>query len=255
MEPLKYFSFFKYVPTLKEYQLFSSTKKAKAKIKVVQGRVVNKSNQRFLAETIRRRQISLGKISQHHALLTFLGNLPWIQYLGISGTVSMLNANVEDDLDLFVITKANRLWTARFFVILITSILGVRRKPGDQNYQNKLCFNLFFSEDNLKIPHHKQSEYVAHEILQLRPVANKNKTYERLLADNSWILSFFPRVKIRRKHCPIAKRVTPLFGLLEWGLRHFQLLLIKRHQTTEFITKDQLWFFPDDFELRLAKTF
>ena len=251
MNPLTYFAFFRYVPTLREYRRFSQSKKLPAGYQIIKGRVVSKANRYLLAGTLKRQTISRNKIQQKIHLLKFLGGLPWIKYLGISGTVSMLNAQPKDDIDLFVITKANKLWTARFWLIIITLILGVRRKPGDKNYRNKLCLNLFFSEANLKIPKRKQTQYVAHEILQLKTIVNKDETYEELLLANLWVSELFPQAPM--PNYPRVKRVEPFVGArgMEKLLRRWQLFLINRHRTQEIVTDTQLWFFPDDFEKKL----
>lgn len=253
MNAIKYFVFFRYVPTLSQYYCFSKSKRLPKGAKVVRGRVVTKLNQAYLKETLFRAKISQQKINQQLPLLKFLGSLPWIQYLGISGSASMLNAKEEDDLDLFVITKANQLWTARFFLIILTSLIGKRRLRLATKVKDKLCLNLFFSEENLNIPKHKQTEYVAHEVLQLKSIVNKNQTYERLLTANSWIFKLFPQAKNGTKIYR-ARSVQSTPGVIERMLEKPQRHLISKHQTKELITDTQLWFFPDDFEKRLAKS-
>lgn len=253
MNAIKYFVYFRFVPTLSQYYIFAKSKKLPKNSQVIKGRIVTKSNQAYLQETLLRAKISQQKINKQLLLLKFLASLPWIQYLGISGSVSMLNAKKNDDLDLFVITKANRLWTARFFLIVLTSFLGKRRQRLATYVKDKLCLNLFFSEENLKIPKHKQTEYVAHEVLQLKTVVNKNQTYERLLTTNSWIFKLFPQAKIgTRVYAVKSIQSTP--GVIERMLERWQRSMISKHQTKEIITDTQLWFFPDDFEKRLAKT-
>lgn len=253
MNSLKYFAYFRYVPTLSQYYCFAKSKQLPKGARIIRGRVVTKLNVKFLKETLSRKIISQKKIEKHKKILAFLGNLPWVQYLGFSGSASMLNAKEEDDLDLFVITKANRLWTARFFLILITSVLGKRRYRLAKKVKDKFCLNLFFSEQNLKTPKRKQTEYVAHEVLQLKTIVNKNQTYERLLKANPWIFKLFPQAKKNTRVYPvISAHITP--GVIERMLGKWQRFIISKHQTTELITDTQLWFFPDDFEKRLAKT-
>lgn len=40
----------------------------------------------------------------------------------------MGEADENSDIDLFIITKKDNLWTARFIVTAITLILGIRRR-------------------------------------------------------------------------------------------------------------------------------
>lgn len=249
MDPLKYFNFFRYVPTVEEYFRFSAEKQLPKTTEIVSGRVVSDSNRSFLKGTLRREKISRRKIAKRRIILQALGRLSGVKYLGLSGSVSMLNASDKDDLDIFVITSANRLWTTRLLLILFTSLLGVRRGPKDRLYRDKLCLNLFFSENNLSIPTAKRNIYVAHEILQLKTIINKSEIYEQLLWANRWVKNFFPQLAI-----PIQKKSLTLRKarpLPERLARWLQLKLINRHRTTEIITDTQLWFFPDDFEKKL----
>jgi len=252
MNPIKYFAYFRYVPTVSEFCCFSQTKRLPAGCRIIKNRVVCQLNKRFLAGTLRRQKLSLRKLAKNQRLLTILGSLPWIKYLGISGSVSMLNANEGDDVDLFVITKAGQLWTGRFVLVLLTSLFGVRRFPNAQQVKDKLCFNLFFSEQNLKIPKAKQTEYVGHELLQLKTVINKEDTHEKLLANNPWVFKLFPQAP-KPQAVAKAKKIKQNPVLCERLLGKMQLALINRHQTNEIITNTQLWFFPSDFEKQLAK--
>jgi len=248
MDPLDYFAFFKYVPTVTEYLRYSELKRVPTKYQIVEGRVVSTKTKKYLSGTLKREKISLEKIEKRYGLLRWLGRLPQVKYLGISGTVSVLNARPEDDLDLFVITRANSLFTARFLLILFTSLLGVRRRRGERDVKDKLCFNLFISESELTIPKHKQTPYIAHEIGQLWTVMNKDRTYERFLWANRWINYWFKNFTINRVKLTKPKREI---DLIEKVMRIAQLWLIGKHRTNELITDTQLWFFPDDFEHRL----
>jgi hypothetical protein len=250
MDPLLYFAIFKYVPTVEEYNRFYPHKKIPKKISVINGRVVNEKNQKYLKQTLKKEKISKAKIKKREGLLRFLGKLPWVKYLGFSGTVSMLNATKNDDVDIFVISKKNRLFSARFFLLTVTSLLNVRRLRKAKEVKDKLCFNLFFSETALRISLAKQTEYVAHEILQLKTVVNKDKTYERFLQENRWVFTFFPNAKKPnksiKKNIIAANNNRP--SLLERILEKVQLSLISRHRTKERVSKSQLWFFPKDYE-------
>ena len=267
MQPLDYFAFFKYSPTFYEYWQFYpkiiGQKKLKQilktkNIQIIKNRVVSKKNKSFLSSTLERALISQRKIAKYEKLIEFLGKLPWIKFIGFSGTVSMLNAKDKDDIDLFIITKANQMWTARFWLIFLTTILGVRRKPKMKKYENKLCLNLFFSEADLKVPKHKQTNYIAHELIQLKPVVNKGQTYERLLYANSWVKNMFPNTgeKFQIPNYKLKpKKLNLLENSLENLLKVFQQRLIKRYKTKEYLTPTQLWFFPYDFETKITRYF
>jgi len=205
--------------------------------------------------------------------IKLLSWFPQIHLVGLSGTVAMMNAKEKDDIDLFIISAKKRIWTARIITLLIAQLLGLRRRASETNVKDKVCLNLFFDGLNLKIPRYKQSEYVAHEALQMKPLINKNNTYERFLVANQWAFRIFPNAgnviaspsetrawqSHRERLLPFdfAQGKLPrndkniLGNLLENTLKKLQLTIIKQHQTSEIVTNTQLWFFPEDFENKL----
>ncbi len=212
--------------------------------------------------------------------IKLLSLFPQIKLVGLSGTLSMMNAKKEDDIDLFIITFKNRLFTGRFIAILLAELLGLRRRRSNLRfmsawnrtcsgsgfhvpcYTDKVCLNLFFDESDLTVPKFKQTEYVAHEILQMKPIINKNQTYEKFLNANRWVSNFFPNIninsKLKIKNSKLQFKIQNLsliFNLIgdviEILIKKAQLILINRHRTTEIITKSQLWFHPDDFEKKI----
>lgn len=60
---------------------------------------------------------------------------------------------------------------------------------------------------------------------------------------------------MRRAHTLIFNFSLLIFNLLAEGIetliKNLQLMLINRHKTSEIITDTQLWFFPDDYELKI----
>ncbi len=277
---LEYFRFFKYAPTLDQYHLFQKEKMDKSEIVqrierdkeliITNSRVAYKSDIHLIELSEMRSIISQRKLESKHRFLRFLGLIPLIQFIGVSGSVAAGNAKEDDDVDVFIISRAGWLWTTRFFILLISSLLGARRYPKDTKYKDKLCFNLFFDESDLAIPQDKQTEYVGHEVLQLVPVVNKNGTYENFFSANNWVIKLFPnardlpfprslsfsRMRESIPGSPGFHFVQPeddKIGFIESLFMKFQLFIMRKNRTTERITNTQLWFFPDDFEKRMVK--
>lgn len=237
-----------------------------------------------LAMTKKKYNNSLKKIEKIHLYLKLLSFFPQIKLVGLSGTVAMMNAKKNDDIDLFIITAKNRLWTGRLIAISIAKILGIKRnrvishKPLVIGQKDKVCLNLFFDEKKMEVPDHKKTEYVAHEILQMKPLINKDNTYQRFLRENKWVYKLFPNAKSvifvetgiqciknyyidsrlrgndrRKRGNDKGEDENILANIIEKVLKNLQLKLIKSHQTSEIITNSQLWFFPEDFEAKMKK--
>jgi len=266
LETIRYFSFFKFAPDFGEIYTFLKKKSSKKDLESIlenmeEKKVLIRSKNGDLYTTpqytlyfrdrLIRQQISQNKLRKIQLFLKILSWFPQIELIGLSGTVAMMNAQEKDDIDLFIISEKRRLWTARIISLIVAQVSGLRRKAGESEAKDKICLNLFFDESNLQIPKYKQTEYVAHEVLQMKPVTNKNFTYEKFLDKNKWVYTFFPNAKK-----PIVQKIAnnnPNFigNVLEFILKKLQLTIIKLHQTSEIVTDTQLWFFPDDFERKI----
>ena len=225
---------------------------------------IKKYNKRYLFS---QKKLQNWRLKLYLKILSFF---PQIKLIGFSGSLAMMNAEKDDDIDLFIITAKNRLFTGRFVAIILAKILGIHRSYNKRYklnvacYTDKVCLNLFFDESDLAVPDFKRNEYVAHEILQMKPIVNKDSVYERFLAANSWVFEIFPNarevVSIKYKVLSIKKKkslntcyliLNTFFNKIEQSLKVFQLHLINRHRTTEIITSTQLWFHPNDFYKRI----
>ncbi len=213
---------------------------------------------------IKRKNLSERKLKKIESYVKILEKFTQIKLIGISGSVAMMNAEKKDDIDLFIITAKNRLWTARFIAVFLAHILGLRRRRNIKRAPDKVCLNLFFEETNTGIPDFKKNEYVAHEILQMKPLVNKDGAYERFLLENRWVFEMFPNSisvmpnlfqHLNNKKKILKRTQNGVFikicNLIEQILKDFQLISIRKHQTTEIVTDTQLWFFPDDFEKKI----
>ncbi len=271
---IKYFSNFNYVPTVDEiHQFFPQTISKDTlgeyciRMKNLEFRIKN-----FEQERRKRKLISEQKINKIKTYIHILKKFPQIKLIGLSGTVAMNNAQENDDIDLFIITAANRLWTGRLIVTLLAIVMGLKRKRHKTNsvphvpcHKNRVCLNLFFDESDLQVPKYKQTGYVGHEVLQMKPLINKDQIYEWFLKANEWVLGMFSnalensKVKIQKSKIQVKSQNFLFFNLIihllaagfELITKYLQLVLINRHRTTEIVTDTQLWFFPDDYEKKI----
>ena len=268
---IKYFSFFAYHPTLDEIYTFLRVKINKQKLKYTP------------PQYSIRRKISQKKLNnwRFRAYLRLISLFPQIKLIGLSGSISMMNAKEDDDIDLFIITAKNRLFTGRLITLALAQIFGLRRhrqfrkldtvffnrhtpmgplaivsKKVSSLSKNKVCLNLFFDESNLKVPKFKQTEFVGHEVLQMKSLVVKDNIHEKFLEANKWVFRLFPnavppvipvKTGIQTKYIPLT------FNFIELILKKFQLRSINKHKTSEIITPTQLWFHPDDFEKKLRR--
>lgn len=274
---IHYFTFFKYTPNFEEIHKFHPQKTTKKALQnalnqlISQGRIVAgegclgiktytpRGYNKLFVENAKRAVISSQKIKSIDRYCELLKKFSQIKFIGISGSVGVLNAKQADDIDIFVITSQNRLWTGRFISLIIASLLGRRRKRAESHVNDKICLNLFFQENNLKISGQKRSYFVAHEVLQMKPSVDKAQTFRRFLKANSWVFDYYPNASPhvprlqQSSYSPRNRKETGIGNLVEALLKKCQLFLINRHKTKELILPGQLWFFPDDYEPKVRK--
>jgi hypothetical protein len=110
-----------------------------------------------------------------------------VLFLGISGSVASAHPKKNDDIDLLIVTKANTLWKNRFFLRWWMYKDKIpHRKFNKTELQDQFCLNLWLDENYLEIPKNKQNLKNAIDLLLLKPLINKNNTYEKFILSNSW---------------------------------------------------------------------
>lgn len=258
-----YFAIFDYFPSFEDVYTFFPKKISKDQLKTVYKEYKYTVGE-YSKDKIKNQKLKI-KISQKklnnlrfRVYIRLISLFPQIKLVGLSGSISMMNAKDDDDIDLFIITAENRLFTGRLIALFLVQLLGLRRRRGlVKQFKDKICLNLFFDESNLKVPKFKQTLFVGHEVLQMKPIINKNCTYEKFLSANKWVLLFFPNasqilnLKKYKSNFFINRKSKNLGDRLENRLKNLQLKLINQHKTTEIITSDQLWFHPDDFAKKI----
>jgi len=330
LKTIRYFSFFDYPPSFEEIYTFLGKKATKKKVeealKSLEGQKkikkiedlnnvtrytlyviyndtvgeysikLKNKNEKLKIERYNKRYLFSQKKLENWRVrlyLKILSFFPQIKLIGFSGSLAMMNAEKNDDIDLFIITAKNQLFTGRIIALFWAEVFGLRKKFGKNkksqkifrfypkkadlaDLSEKVCLNLFFDESDLAVPEFKRNEYVAHEILQMKPIVNKDGVYERFLTANSWVFEIFPNAKENEKFKinPPIRRIKSKFKIknflsnfkfltvilrfafyilnfLAFGVesmfKDFQMFFINKHRTTEIITNTQLWFHPEDF--------
>lgn len=183
-------------------------------------------------------------------ILSFFTWIPMVKLLGISGSLSMQDADKDGDIDIFLVTKDQTLWITRFIVLVITRLLRLMHiHPAA-----KLCWNLIQEENSLALPPSKRNEYAAHEILQMKPLFNRARTYEIFLCKNQWVTEIFPNVHlnctdINQNYRSSDKSI--ITNALNRLFRYFQMYWLnkKGFDVTEY--DGQAWFIQDDNESKI----
>ena len=117
--------------------------------------------------------------ARHGRTLSWLSRLPFVRLVAISGAVAFGNAH-DDDVDVFFVTAANRVWTVCLLVTALTRLAGARRA---------ICANYFLDERSLDLA--DRDLYTAHQLVHLEPFAGID-AYRSLVGANPWAGAYLP---------------------------------------------------------------
>lgn len=193
------------------------------------------------------------KTAKYFGLLFRL--IPWVKLVGISGSLSMMGSAKTDDIDLFIITSTNRIWVTRLCLIFLTELTGLRRKRREKllSATGKICINLILEESNLA--QYKKNIYLAHEVLQMRPLWQKDEVYTNFLHSNDWAFNYLPnwrsniksqKLKLKNPENYIKKEEVGLLNHLEKLAETLQRKIMESPSGAERIESGALYFHPED---------
>jgi len=219
----------------------------------------------------KREKNSYPKIRKAKKVAQFLKFIPWIRFIGITGSLARKNSDKKDDIDLFFITSPKRIWLTRGLVCFGLRLFGLYRQP--DRIENMFCPNMFISGDALRIK--PQDLFTAHQIALMRPVFERDRAYRQFLMANLWVRDFLPNAldaknlfsvettKSKQKSetkntYPIPKFFSFLglichfgfylldFTFIEKFTKIFQLWYMRKRRTTEVVVDNLIKFHPQD---------
>ncbi len=135
----------------------------------------------------KREFISYKKMARLQRIIFFLRCSPFVRMICVTGRLSYNNCDRKSDLDLLVVYENGHIWTGRFFLTIITHILGVRRY--DKHINDRICLNYHITTDSLCVP--TKDLFAAHEYSFIIPIYDSG-IYEKFVAENAWICSYKP---------------------------------------------------------------
>ena len=167
---------------------------------------------------------------------------PFVEGIAISGSLSKGYFDKNSDVDYFIITKPNHLWTCRTFLILFKKIFLL-------NSRKYFCMNYFITSEYLEIE--EKNIFTATEIATLIPLYG-DTIFKDFFETNQWYKDFIPNKKTN------IETVLPLNknSFTRFSEKTFTSSLGKIVEKTAFKTTLFFWkkkfkhkMQPEDFEL------
>lgn len=229
------------------------------------GYICLKKRRKIIQKRIARQPIVTQKLNLATDAAQILSYIPTIMLIAISGGLAVGSVDATDDIDLFIVTKKNTLWSTRLLILIILELMGIRRKRGSHSAADKICVNMMVDMLQLTIQPEKQDLYSAHEVVQLLPLFERSDTYNAFLNENSWVGSYVANsIKQAQKRkisisLSYVKRLLsvllPLFIASERIVRMLQQWYMRSHVTSETILPSVLAFHPTDYRQKILTAY
>jgi len=164
--------------------------------------------------------------------------LPWILGVAVYSSLSFYNSNASGDIDLFLVTRKGRVWSARFFINLFLKIFNLR--PNVKTSQDKICVSFLVDESNLDlsslVSSHQRRHYIYGTGQFIFLYSHKN-TAKRFFTVNYWLEEKLPNwfgYDVNRRHKVVSKMLS-----LKWLIELLVGFIPER-----VYKKFQLWIMP-----------
>lgn len=206
----------------------------------------------------------------------FLALVPFVQALFGSGSLALYNTRPESDLDVFVVARAGRIWTARLGLLFVSQLLGRRRTHWEAQAPDKICLNHHITDADVVMPPAVRNVFTAVAYTHLVPLFNHNLLAEFEDMNWQWVQQYLvtpPTFSLRHRQAITLGRLRlwlkkqleaflqePVGDWLEKQARYLQLRAIARHsqpgQAGRIVATDrELAFHPDTRVPALLKKF
>lgn len=261
---LAYHDLFDYPMTIQELKRWKCTKRIvrpnSQKARKIGKYYLLTGRSEIVSKREARQKVSLKKVEIAKKAARILGILPSVKIIAITGALAMMNADPNSDIDLLIVCASGTLWTTRLTTVAILDLLGIpRRRYGQKTQKDRLCLNMWLDEKVLSWDKADRNIYTAHEIAQVVPLANKDKTHEKFLYKNRWIKDYWPRaakilrekdIKIlsaKSKNHSISQYLDVFMSLFESIAYWLQYLYMKPKITREVVSPTRAIFHPIDW--------
>lgn len=187
-----------------------------------------------LAEIRERRYVlAEKKLKRAKRIAGFLKFIPGIEMIAVCNSLAWTNAREESDIDFFIVTTPNKIWTSRFLAAGFLQLFSLR--PSKKNTRDKICLSFFVDENYLNLEPlavGRSDVYLIYWIAQLLPLYDCGGVYQKFWQANAWIKNFLPNVFPRdagKALQKVSRSDIASGGLSEKFFRGLQMKLLPKN--------------------------
>lgn len=114
-------------------------------------------------------------------------HIPFIDFVLVSGSMAMGEANQNSDFDFIIGSRSGRIFTARQLTAGVFELIGKRKKRDstEKEAKNKACFNHYVAPEGYRLDS-PYNEYWISLYQNLIPVYGDRKSIKNFFKTNDW---------------------------------------------------------------------
>ncbi|MFC1700807.1 hypothetical protein ACFLZ0_01575 [Patescibacteria group bacterium] len=158
----------------------------------------------IVKQRIERQKIADKKWRKTIRIVKWFQIVPYLRMVAVSGSLSLNNTKEQSDLDLLIMAKYGRVWIVRFFLSVLTQIIGQRRH--NKAIKDKICLNQYITDEFLEFKLQNLSN--AHSCANLVPILELDE-FQEFINENQWLQEFLPvyySIQNNKKHFKVIKQ-------------------------------------------------
>lgn len=142
--------------------------------------------------------------------------LPFVKMVAVCNNLAYSNARAESDIDFFVIARGKRIWTVRFFSVLVMKLLRMRIRK--DKLLDGICLSFFLSEDALdlsKVALPEEDIYLNFWFATLTPLFAEDGIVEKFQKSNIHFYNALPHIYQKSPSSRRAVRIGAFAGFFK----------------------------------------
>ncbi len=187
-------------------------------------------------------------------IASYLMRIPGIVGVAVCNSLAWHLTHRGSDIDLFIVTRPGKIWTARLFAMLPLRLF--RMRPGEAEI-DPVCLSFFVDSQTLALGSLREGDedwYLAYWATSLAWIGGSDALREQFCKENTWMRETLPHVQLVRivSSMTVGNVVHLPFFFPESCARWIQEKLFseriktKRNQSTHVVINDHILKFHDD---------
>lgn len=165
----------------------------------------------------KREEASRVVLSKAVRIAKFLGLLPWVKLIGVTGSLSCLGSSDKDDIDLMVVTAHKRLWLTRLIVFAFLKLLRLKKGSKKSHDFQAICINVWMDEEDLVVGTENQDLVIAYDLARVKVLVDKEEIYPKMILLNLWIADFLPMYVAEFPTGKVAMNQASKYSRMRWS--------------------------------------